>query len=720
MQGSWTVSVKSKNASWAQRYTINGSINSVDGHYNDTSPPVFVTGPQWGITVEHNEPGKGWRQSRHRMKNFRISGGQFLFDIETDDSGGTIDDQDFNDLILTCSMVQSPSEFVIYGTIRTYTGFCTFNPCYPMIYYVVDTARQFRELLKYKASRRIIEKLYPERIREFERKKPFPDPPDPPPFSPLMFPSGLTVKSGYLVERQDSQKSTDDKTRSKKGAPAENIPSAYTMAVETALSSLNLTKEDLLVLGRLKDKYELKPCEVKPVAQTILRFMEYDRSAEELLGTPYTGNGNRSVLGMGATDEFGAFLFRFTQDYAELGEEAGDIGPGEDSSVEMRPDVMIQLIETLPDTVMVEVPPYFNIPNIKHVNICIPLKDIPSPMTCCQGGRAFQAIGNLSIITTGTTLHTDGTVSNTISTGPIVNHAAWYDKLDLFGCFLDTDPAVEYYTLTFRTYGDTGWSEWTPVSERYIHPKKQGDGSWKNELIGPSPVPLRINGLGNPKVTVGAYLNIEDRITHQEWQDWHRDRKIQLNTKTYQDEGGQMEVKIEGYDTSGEKVPGAEDMLLLLIDNTGSKANIESIRLGVDDPGECALFELPVEGQPLTVRYRATHKNGFMKSYTLRVYRGSNTSVPTENAATGVTVDGDYNPIAPFRYKGTIDETIDPDFYVEVSLIPTDGSWLATGVGFCAFSFELSTLDRKTNGYGTPPWSTLYRELVGMTYDWTS
>jgi hypothetical protein len=46
-----------------------------------------------------------------------------------------------------------------------------------MIYYVVDTARQLREMLKYKASRRIIEKLYPEHIREFERKKPFPNPP---------------------------------------------------------------------------------------------------------------------------------------------------------------------------------------------------------------------------------------------------------------------------------------------------------------------------------------------------------------------------------------------------------------------------------------------------------------------------------------------------------------------------------------------------------------
>jgi hypothetical protein len=108
-----------------------------------------------------------------------------------------------------------------------------------------------------------------------------------------------------------------------------------------------------------------------------------------------------------------------------------------------------------------------------------------------------------------------------------------------------------------------------------------------------------INGPGNPKVTVGAYLIIEDRITHQEWQDWYRDLKIQLNTKTYQDKAGQMEIKkIEGYDTSGEKVPGAEDTLLLLVDNTGSKADIDSIRLGADDAGECAFSNCQSRASP--------------------------------------------------------------------------------------------------------------------------
>ena len=136
MQGSWTVSVKSKSAAWPQRFRIAGSTNGVDGLYDETSPPILVNGPQWGITVEHNPPGPvSWRASRYRIANQHTSGGQFLFDIETDDFGLSGGDQDFNDLILTCSMSLADSEYVVYGTVRAYSGFCYFNPCFPHRYH---------------------------------------------------------------------------------------------------------------------------------------------------------------------------------------------------------------------------------------------------------------------------------------------------------------------------------------------------------------------------------------------------------------------------------------------------------------------------------------------------------------------------------------------------------------------------------------------------------
>jgi hypothetical protein len=96
-----------------------------------------VTGPQWGITVEHNPTGpKPWAPSRHPLADFRIQGGQFKFDILTDDSAG---DEDFNDLVLTCDMPLSSSEYVVYGSHREWRhrpgqeAFRTLNAHYALI-----------------------------------------------------------------------------------------------------------------------------------------------------------------------------------------------------------------------------------------------------------------------------------------------------------------------------------------------------------------------------------------------------------------------------------------------------------------------------------------------------------------------------------------------------------------------------------------------------------
>ena len=89
MQGTWTVSVKSKSAAWPQRFRIEGSTNGIDDEYDhdDARLPVTVTGPQWGITVQHNPPGPvSWRQSRYRLVNWQTSDSEFSFDIESNTS----------------------------------------------------------------------------------------------------------------------------------------------------------------------------------------------------------------------------------------------------------------------------------------------------------------------------------------------------------------------------------------------------------------------------------------------------------------------------------------------------------------------------------------------------------------------------------------------------------------------------------------------------------
>lgn len=726
MQGSWTVSVKSKSAAWAQRFRIAGSTNGVDGVYTGSvsTPPVFVTGSQWGVTIEHNPTGPvSWTISRNRIANPHISGGLFIFDIESDDSGGFGGpDDDFNDLVLTCSAPLAQSDYFVYGTVSTYEGLCFFNPCFPPWYYVIDNLAQLERLVQYAPARRVIEKFYPERVRRLA-KRPFPEP-DPEPFVPMMIPSGLVDQDGLLVKgrviapQQTVKRSAAKASAAEKSSAASNVSPAadvsgasFALNSVTAISSIQLERADLAALAHLKDGIKFLPCQVHPVSETILRFEEYDRTGAEKLGDPYTGTGNRSVLGLSATDEFGNYVFRFSQTLSDLVEELGDVATGEDLATQLRPDLIIQVMSSLPAGIAYETAPYYNIPNVKRIDLCIPQDQIRRPT--CQGGRAIQAIGNMFIVPNpGTTLHADGTITNTSTSGPTVDHAAWTGTLDIFACFLDTSPKVAFYTFRESLDG----SDWHFVNQPYFHLKQQLDGTWLNTKVGPDARDLRINAPADPKVFVDSYLNIEE---DNAWLFTHRDRKIQLNTGVYIPAGtaGDLWVEIQGYDSSGEKVTGAIDTVHLYVDNHLSTGDIDSIKLGTQDPGECALFELSSAGDALTVRYRVTDPEGFMANYSLVVYRGSNTFVPTEDNATSAPVSYSYQSIAPFRFRGTLDQTIDPSGYVEIDMVPTSGSWLPEDKTFCAFDFELGVNDRLTDGYGVPAGRTLWRELIGISFN---
>ena len=64
MQGTWTVSVKSKEPfSSPQQFIITGATSG-NGTYvgNTTTPPVTVTGDAWSIIVQHNS-GSGFVDS---------------------------------------------------------------------------------------------------------------------------------------------------------------------------------------------------------------------------------------------------------------------------------------------------------------------------------------------------------------------------------------------------------------------------------------------------------------------------------------------------------------------------------------------------------------------------------------------------------------------------------------------------------------------------------
>src|SRR5262245_35353811 len=95
MQGNWTVRVKSKNAAFPQRFIISGATTG-NGTFNGAvaTPAVPVTGNQWTIAIQHN-PGTGFQLSDSKLVFPQLVGGNYQFDIQSNDSGA---DEDFDDL----------------------------------------------------------------------------------------------------------------------------------------------------------------------------------------------------------------------------------------------------------------------------------------------------------------------------------------------------------------------------------------------------------------------------------------------------------------------------------------------------------------------------------------------------------------------------------------------------------------------------------------------
>ncbi len=329
MQGNWTVSVKSKTAAFQQRFVIQGS-DSADGVYagDVSTPPVHVTGAQWTIAIEHLPTGKGatWKPSAERLGTPSAMGGQIVFDILSNDTGA---DQDYDDLVLTCSMAQSPTDYVVYGRVRSYAGLCRANPCFPF-YFVIDTSLQLAELLKYPSLRETLERLYGDRIRQFEKRVPFPPipEPDPPPFRPMMVP----LRSAPPEEAGGSQ------------AVPEMSVAARSSRLPLGTAVFNNELSYVRDFARFKDAFKFY-CEVKNQPGLLLRFVEYDRTEDELAGGPYTGTGDRQTLGLTVTDEQGNYLFRFTQTLTDIAAETEDVvSGGAPLATQLRPDLLVQVV----------------------------------------------------------------------------------------------------------------------------------------------------------------------------------------------------------------------------------------------------------------------------------------------------------------------------------------------------------------------------------------
>jgi hypothetical protein len=720
MQGSWTVSVKSVETFEApQRFIISGASTG-NGIYNGSTatPPVHVTGDHWSITIQMDK-GNGFVDSPDQITFPTSSGGKYHFDIQ---SNVPANDPVFDDLILTCSTPVTLNDFLIYGNISYYTDGCIFNPCF-LPYLVIDTAVALAAALKNPILRVPIELLYPDRVRIK-----LPPLPDPPPFKAMVIPlreqTALPSKVAQVFKATGNALRADE-TR----AASVDFDSAPTPLRTLSLSqpAAKAIEFDRLAVSGIVD-HLFRFCETGPLPGTALRFQEYDRTNAELAGGPYTGTGNRELLGACATDRNGNYIFRFSRAFAQYVHEAQvDVAPGENVFTQVLPDVIVTLLDFMKASgYCYESAPYWNVPFLKQINICVPKSCVGRLPTACQGHNAIQAIGNINIgdvkvgyvapagsppgygprVGFNNSLGDEGRITArdmTTTDVPQARCAAWFSSLDFYGCFID-HPEVVYYTIRWRPHYpiNQGWSDF---KEEYKHEKiaNMGLPNYQGDLVGPQlGVQLHIDG--GPLVPANAYLNIE---SDPAWRLHNRDRKAVITSSIYAPANSPrpIDFRLEGYDSAGNKIAAADDTITLYIDNSEPDFFIDSVTMLTTAGGVCALFNL--NGQPntpLTVKFKANQLQRFMSRYDLTVRKGNIGGFPiVDNGPgliSGIYVHGD--DLVCNSLEGTFDDPVhDAGGFVVADIIADNppGRWLEPNQPFCTFAVQLSCSTRVTNGY---------------------
>lgn len=742
MQGNWTVSVKSKNAAFPQRFIISGAATG-NGTYNGVvaTPAVNVTGTQWTIAIQHN-PGTGFQLSDTKLKFPQQIGLNYKFDIQSNDSGA---DQDFDDLILTCSTPANVNDFVVYGNVSLYSGRCVFNPCRRDIF-VLETPYALSQALKNPLLREVLEKLYPERIPPFIID---PNPPDPlsyfPPVVIDLYGEAMQPKTLLnFARKEDVAKPT--KSKGKEDLSSENAISNFD--ITTSTSRRSIAAESSLVANKLEIAKAIdvffRPCNVEAGSGLTLTFEEYDRTVAEQAGGPYTGTGNRRLLGDTITDMFGNYIFRFRFDMTFPGlEDAADSFPGQTADVYAYPDVIVKVTGVASWDVLYESAPYYNIPNLKRINLCLPRSTVRITSSC-QNGNLIGSLGNVFVggnqnstaSFSAAALRRYGNNNFFEETGVVSVHSSlagfgvecssWGGMIDIFGCIYDvTKPLsankIRWYTIRIRRAGTPGWEF---VSENYKHPlfHKRNLPNYTGDDVGPFPTSLKIDGV-SPAVVRPAYKNIRAELhtggPNTDWENAHIDRLMQLHTSIYDIVGGahtpgKFYLRIDGYDAAGNPVPGETDMIALFIHNRDLNFGFAGPNL--TDPSVlnagCGLYRLTdaENDTPMALSFMANDPYGFVDNYSLTMGRCPAPTIalqaaPMPDTAAGATVlAGGVSASVRHDcdgYTGTLDEFGAGMIPVTLTPAVAEDGWIKAGEYFTVYSFSLTAQKRVTNGYNS-------------------
>jgi hypothetical protein len=753
MQGNWTVTVKSKNAAFEQRFIVSGASSGNGTYAGTVGVTAHVTGKQWSIAVQNN-PGTGFRLSKAQIKFPHKTGSHYVFDIGSEDAG----DDDFDDLILTCSTSASINDFIVYGNVSLYSGRCLFNPCYRFPF-VIDTYAGLADALKNPRLREILERVYPERVHPH-----IPNPPDPGPFKPIVLdltgeatkPRTAQVFQRIATAAQEAKAAVKAKSGPEAG---ESSPSNFTLlrTVEARSIPANAASQDLsqslfsaadkAAIAKLVDGIAFG-CATETGANLTLTFEEYDRTAAELAGGAYSGTGARQLLGDTITDVFGNYIFRFTFDMTFPGiADSTDIAAGEDINVVAYPDIIVKVTGFAPYVVLYESAPFYNVPNLKRINLCLP-KSAVQTTSACFNGNLLGSLGNVFIggnqnaagLTTaaalrrygyGNDLEADGRISVHSSQALFnVDCAAWGGTIDMRGCMYDVaKPAsqnlIKWYTIRIKRQGTANWNF---VSQNYKHPKfsKRNLPNYIGDDVGPFATPLFVDG-ASPALKVPAYTNIQHEIFADgvDWEFSNLDRYMQLDTELYDLVAGVVTpdtyyVRIDGYDAAGHPVAGATDLIPLYIHNlplnfqlTGPAFSDASIV----DAG-CGLHRLTSlqMNAPMHFGFQANDPYGFVHSFTLSMLRcpapmlalqvnSPNPPLADTGSGAGILSQGSASGNSPHGcpgYTGTQSEFTDAGV-ITVNFQPavSEGGWIKAAEYFTALYFQLTAYKRVTNGYNT-------------------
>ena len=300
------------------------------------------------------------------------------------------------------------------------------------------------------------------------------------------------------------------------------------------------------------------------------------------------------------------------------------------------------------------------------------------------------------------------------------------------GCMYDTSKSasankIKWYTIRIRRSGTLGWDY---VSQNYKHPKfsKRNLPGYTGDSVGP----FYPSAGGTLNGSVPAYINIQREIFADgiDWEFSNMDRYMRLNTRLYDvisgiRTPGKFYVRVDGYDSSGNHVTNATDLIALFIHNNGLNFKMTDAKINdttVLDSG-CGLYRLTdVQMKtPISFSFEARDNYGFVDHYSLKMRRCPGTAIDLgSNIEASFTLTGEHtfpggsNPANVHHgcpgYTGTLDDYSNPGMvYVEIQPPAVSDGWIKAGEYFTRYTFDLRARQRVTNGYNTGL-TDLYRE----------